>query len=117
MDVIRLILGILRASILPRAALAAENPALCRQLAALQRPSIRPRLRRRDQLFSVWPSRVWMDWRSCLVTAKPDTVIKRPREGFRRHWHLKSCKKPRRRLGFLAAPRRRSGNGVGVAAR
>lgn len=53
MNVIGLILGILRAVWLSRAALVAENLALRQQLAILQVSGKRPRLRRRDRIFWV----------------------------------------------------------------
>jgi len=75
MDGIRLILGLLRAFVLPRTALVAENLALRQQHAVLQVSVKRPRLRKRDEIFWVWLSRLWLGWRSCLMIVKPDTVI------------------------------------------
>ena len=62
MDGIRLILGLLRAFLLPRTALVAENLALRQQLAVLQVSVKRPRLRTRDRIFWVWLSRLWSGW-------------------------------------------------------
>ena len=93
MGVIRLILGFLRAFLLPRAALAAENLALREQLAVLQVSMKRPRLRKWDRVFWVWLSRLWSGWRSCLMIVKPETVIRWHREGFRLYWRWKSRKK------------------------
>jgi len=64
MGVVSVIVFFLRAVLLPRAALAAENLALRQQLAVLQVSAKRPRLRRRDRLFWVWLSRLWSGWRS-----------------------------------------------------
>ncbi len=83
MDVIRLILGFLRATLLPRAALVAENLALRQQLGVLERSVKRARLRRRDRILWVWLSRLWSGWRSCLMIVKPDTVITWHRQSFR----------------------------------
>jgi hypothetical protein len=86
----------LRAVFLPRAALAAENLALRQQLAVLQVSVKRPRLRKRDRIFWVWPSRIWSGWRSCLMIVKPETGIGWHRQGFRLYWRWKSRKKPGR---------------------
>ncbi len=90
MDVIRLILGFLRAFLLPRTALTAENLALRHQLGVLQRSVKRPRLRRRDRILWVWLSRLWADWQSSLVIVKPETVVGWHRQGFKLYWRWKS---------------------------
>jgi transposase InsO family protein len=84
---------VLRAILLSRAALAAENLALRQQLASLERTAQRPRLRRRDRVFWVWLSKLWADWRSVLVIVQPETVIRWHREGFRLYWRWKSRNK------------------------
>jgi putative transposase len=96
MGVVRAIVMLLRAVLLPRAALAAEILALRHQLGVLQRSVKRPRLRRRDRILWVWLSRLWSDWRSSLLIVKPGTVIRWDREGFRLYWRWKSRKKPGR---------------------
>lgn len=48
-----------RASLMPRAVIAAENLTLRQQLAVLQVSAKRPRLRTRDRVFWVWLSRIW----------------------------------------------------------
>ena len=48
--------------------------ALRHQLAVLQRSSKRPRLRQCDRILGL--SRLWANWRSCLVIVKPQTVFK-----------------------------------------
>jgi hypothetical protein len=59
MDIVRMVLAFLRALMVGRAELAAENVALRHQLAVLQRSIKRPRLRKRDRVFWVWLSRFW----------------------------------------------------------
>jgi putative transposase len=92
MSIVGGIVFFLRALLWNRAAIATENLALRQQLAVL-RPSVkRPRLRRRDRILWVWLSRLWTDWRSCLLMVKPETVIRWHREGFRLYWRWKSRK-------------------------
>ena len=74
MGVVRVIVILLRAFLLPRATLLAENLALRHQLGVLQRSVRRPRLRQRDRIFWVWLSRLWADWRSSLIIDKPETI-------------------------------------------
>jgi hypothetical protein len=57
----RLIFVFLRAFLLPRTALVAENLALRQQIIVLQRSVKRPRPRKRDRIFWVWLSRIWAD--------------------------------------------------------
>ena len=61
----------------------AENLALRHQLIVLQRSIKRPRFTTRYRIFWVWLSRIWPDWRSCLVIVKPDTVAKWHQLGFK----------------------------------
>jgi hypothetical protein len=74
MGVVRVIVILLRAFLLPRVVLAVENLALRQQLGVLQRSVKRPRLRRRDRILWVWLSRLWADWQSSLVIVKPTMV-------------------------------------------
>ena len=74
MSVVNIIMCVLRALLLRRATVAAENLALRQQLIVLQRSVKRPRLQRRDRLFWVWLSRFWKDWRSCLLIVKPGSL-------------------------------------------
>jgi putative transposase len=83
MGVVRVIVILLRAFLLPRATLAAELLALRHQLGVLQRSVRRPQLRKRDRIFWVWLSQLWADWRSSLIIVKPETVVHWHREGFR----------------------------------
>jgi hypothetical protein len=80
---VRVIDILLRAFLLPRAVLAAEVLALRHQLGVLQRSVRRLRLRKRDRIFWAWPSHIWSGWRSCLMIAKPETVIAWHRKGLR----------------------------------
>jgi transposase InsO family protein len=95
MSIVGGIVFFLRALLWNRAAIAAENLALRRQLAVLQVSVKRPRLRKRDRVFWVWLSRLWADWRSCLMIVKPETVIRWHKQGFKLYW----CWKSRKRLG------------------
>jgi hypothetical protein len=93
MGFVSVIIFILRAVFRGRAAIAAENLALRQQLAVLQVSVKRPRLRKRDRVIWVWLSRLWADWRSCLMIVKPDTVVRWHRQGFRLYWRWKSRKR------------------------
>jgi hypothetical protein len=85
-----------RALLLSRATLAAENLALRQQLAILDRKRPRPKLKNRDRLFWVLLSRLWSGWQSVLVIVKPETVIRWHRQGFKYYWRWKSRSKPGR---------------------
>ncbi len=43
-----------------------------------------------DRAFWVWLYRLWPGCLNALVIVKPETVVRRHREGFRRHWRWKS---------------------------
>jgi putative transposase len=85
-----------RALLIGRAAIAAENLVLRHQLGVLQRSAKRPRLRQRDRILWVWLSRLWAGWRDSLAIVKPETVIRWHREGFKLYWRWKSRGKPGR---------------------
>ncbi len=106
MGAVKIILYLLRALLLGRATIVAEDLALRQQLIVLQRSVKRPRLRKRDRLFWVWLSRLWKDWPSCLLIVKPDTVIRWHREGFRLYWRWKSRTEPTGRPRIDAEIRR-----------
>ncbi len=72
-----------RSLFLAATALRLENLALRQQLAILQHQSKRPRLKNRDRCFWIVLSRLFDGWKSCLVIANPDTVIRWHRAGFR----------------------------------
>ena len=67
-----------------------ENLALRPQLAILQRPAPRPRLRTSDRLFWVLRSRLWSGWADAVSLVQPATVIRWHRTGFRLFWTWKS---------------------------
>src|SRR6185295_2283135 len=67
-------------------AIAVENLALRRQLAAFKRKRKKPLLTQWDRLFWVGLSRLWSGWRDALVFVQPDTVVRWQRERFRKFW-------------------------------
>ena len=77
--------------------LAAENLALRQQLGMYNRREKRPAFTRRDRLFWVMLYCLWSGWSRALENAKPATVIKWHKAGFRQFWRWKSRpKKPGR---------------------
>jgi putative transposase len=80
-----------------RAALQLENVALRHQITVLQRSVKRPRLNACDRHVWIWLSRIWSDWRSCLIIVKPETVIGWHRNAFRRFrtWKIRRGKRGR----------------------
>lgn len=97
MGVFRIIVTVIGAFVCDRSELAVENLALRQQLAVLQYKSKRPRLRKRDRIFWALLSRLWLNWRSCLMIVQPDTVVRWHRRGFKLFWRWKShSKKPGR---------------------
>ncbi len=87
-----------RALVVGRLSLTAENLALRQQLAVLHRSAPRPKLRPWDRHFWVWLSRVWSGWQAALLIVKPATVIRWHRQGFRYYWRWKSGGRPGRPL-------------------
>ena len=81
-----------RAFLVRRAVLVAENLALRQQLAVLLRDKPKPRLRLRDRLFWVVLSRWFAAWRDWLAIVQPATVIAWYRRGFRLFWRCKSSR-------------------------
>jgi putative transposase len=75
----------LRAFVVSRAALAAENLALRHPLSVLEQSVKRPKLCPRDRRFWGWLSRLWPNWRSVLRIVQPDTVLKWHKMGFQRY--------------------------------
>ena len=73
-----------------RGHLAAENLGFRQQLAIRKQSDKRPKLRPCDQVFWVWLSWLWHDWRSVLVVIKPESVIRWHRQGFRLYWRRRS---------------------------
>ena len=72
--------------------LALENLALRHQIAVYKRSVTRPKLRRSDRLFWVALSWVWAGWRQALTIVAPETVLRRQRRRFRRHWAALSAR-------------------------
>ena len=83
MGCIKALYLLLRAFIVSRAALVAENLALQHQVLVLQRSVKRPKLRPLDRLFWVCLSRLWPAWRSVVKIFQPDTVVKWHQQGFK----------------------------------
>ncbi len=89
---------LIRALLMPRAALAAENLALRQQLNVLRRSVPRPRVRLRDRLLWVFLRRFWSEWRGSLIIVQPSTVVRWHRESWRLLWRWRSRCKPGRPL-------------------
>lgn len=89
-------------------AIALENLALRRQLAAFRRKRKRSILTEWDRLFWIGLSRVWTGWRGALVVVQPETVLRWQRDRFRRHWAAlsKSHNRPRGRPALAPEIRR-----------
>ncbi len=83
--------AVLRALVVNRARLAAENAALRHQLTVFQRSTRHPKLRRGDRIFWVWLSTLWGGWRDALLIVQPETVVKWHRQGFKLYWRWKSA--------------------------
>src|SRR5581483_12513319 len=103
-------------------AVALENVALRRQLAAFRRKRRRPILTEWDRLFWIGLARVWTDWKGALILVQPDTVLRWQRDRFRRYWAALSRSKDRPRgrpaLGSGSAPADSSdGRGQSAVAR
>src|SRR4029450_3961326 len=96
LDIVRSLLGALRATVRTHRALALENLALRHQLTVLQRRTQgRTRLTPADRLLWVWLARSWGEWQQGLILVKPETVVHWSRQRFRTYWARKS----RRRSG------------------
>jgi len=102
---IKALLTVLRALILPQALLAVENAALRQQLAVYLRKQKKTRLQPSDRVFWVILRRLWPDWVRSLVIVKPATVIGWHRKGYKALWRWKSKpgrpRIPRRHINFL----------------
>jgi len=73
-----------------RSQLVLENRALRHQLLVLQRTLPKPRLRNSDRVLWLVLQRVLCTWRTALVLAQPQTLVKWHRLGFRLFWRWKS---------------------------
>ena len=67
----------------PRAALAAENLFLRKQLALFQEQKVKPRRAADSTRWSMATVSRLFDWRRVLVVVKPDTLVRWHRQGFR----------------------------------
>ena len=74
----------------PRAALAAENLFLRKQLALFQERQVKPRRANNATRWSMAAISRLFDWQTALVVVKPDTLIGWHRKGFRLFWRWKS---------------------------
>ncbi len=90
MCIIKAIYLLIRAFLVPRLSLAAENLALRQQVAVYKQSVKRPKLRPRDRFFWVLLSRLWANWRSALAIVQPETIIKWHQRGFKLYWRWKS---------------------------
>jgi transposase InsO family protein len=82
-----------RALLLSRAGLAAENLVLRQQLAVWQRSKPKPKLCCQDRWLWVLLSRLWQSWRSVPVLVQPQTVVRWHRTAFRCYWWWRSRQK------------------------
>jgi hypothetical protein len=74
-----------------RAQLQLEILALRHQVTVLRRQrNVRPRLTSCDRAFWIWLYRLWPSCLDALDIVRPETVVRRHREGFRRYWRWKS---------------------------
>src|SRR5438128_12247899 len=65
---------------------ALENAVLRQQLAVFKRAVKRPRLHRRDRICWIGLRTIWKEWKSALVIVRPETVMSRQRNRFKRYW-------------------------------
>ena len=84
------LLACLWACVRPRAGLVVENLLLRQQLVVQQRSVPRPRFTNRDRLFWLVVAMVVPRWREALAIAKPDTVLRWQRKGWRAYWRWRS---------------------------
>ena len=90
MAIIPVIFFLIRAFLVFRLSLVAENLALRQQIAVYKHSGKRPTLRPRGRLFWVVLSRLWPSWRSALAIVQPDTGINWHRQAFKLYWRWKS---------------------------
>jgi hypothetical protein len=74
-----------------------ENLVLRQQLAVFKHRNSRPKLGVADKIFWVLLYRFWSSWKTALIVASPDTVVRWHRAGFRLYWRLVS--RARKSLG------------------
>lgn len=90
MGILKAMLVILRAMLIPKVHMFIENLALRQQLAVCRQIVKRPKLRPRDRVFWAGVSMFWRNWQSALIIVQPETVIRWHRQGFRLYWRWKS---------------------------
>jgi transposase InsO family protein len=90
MGIIKTIYFLIRAFLVSRLSLAAENLALRQQVAIYKHSIKRLKLRPRDRAFWVLLSRLWSNWQSALAIVRPETVIHWHQQGFKLYWRWKS---------------------------
>ena len=93
LDLIRCLLLAGLAFFRTRRQLAVEILTLRQQLGVLKRSVKRPRLTSVDRRLWVLLSRRWAGWSDALIIAKPETVVRWHRAGFRRYWSWRSRSK------------------------
>lgn len=81
-----------------RAALAAENLFLRKQLALFQEQKVRPRRADASTRWMMAALSQWFAWRNALVNVQADTLLRWRRQGFRLFWRWKSKSVGRPRL-------------------
>src|SRR5215813_4733605 len=91
-----ILLPTLRSAVRTHRELALENLALRQQLAVWKARQPRPRLTQVDRIFWVLLSRLWANWRHSPQVVRPETVVGRHRQGFRRYWAWRSRRRPGR---------------------
>jgi len=90
LDLLLNALRIIRLSLRPHCALAAENLFLRKQLALYLDRKVKPRRARDTTRFTlILLSRLFV-WREALTIVKPDTFIRWHRKSFRLFWRWKS---------------------------
>jgi putative transposase len=85
-----LILGMVADLRRSKAELITENTLLRQQLIVLQRQVQRPRFTPADRLWFVLLASRLHYWKEALLLAKPDTLLRWHRQGFRLFWKFKS---------------------------
>jgi transposase InsO family protein len=84
------LVGLFLLALCPRAALAAENLFLRKQLALFQERKVKPRRAEDSTRWLMATVSRLFDWRKVLVVVKPDTLVRWHRRGFRLFWPWKS---------------------------
>lgn len=92
-------LGLVQDLTRTRHQLLAENAALRHQLIVLSRTTKTPKLRPLDRVILVAVAAITSTWREAILLAKPQTILRWHRQGFRLFWRRRSRRrKPENRL-------------------